>query len=69
MQRYVRLKRTWKAVKQVTLNKSTPATPPTVRSSVAFGLRVRRGTKLRVLLTAAQAATCYAAARSAAIKA
>jgi plastocyanin len=69
VQRYVRLKRTWKAVKQVTLNKSTPATPPTVRSSVAFGLRVRRGTKLRVLLTAAQAATCYAAARSAAIKA
>jgi plastocyanin len=69
VQRYVRIKRTWKAVKQVTLNTSTPATPPTVRSSVAFGLRVRRGTKLRVLLTAAQAATCYAAARSAAIKA
>ena len=69
VQRYVRIKRTWKAVKQVTLNTSTPATPPTVRSSVAFGLRVKRGTKLRVLLTAAQAATCYAAARSAAIKA
>jgi plastocyanin len=69
VQRYVKSKRTWRAVKQVTLNKSKPATPPTVGSSVAFGLRVRRGTKLRVLLTAAQAATCYAAARSAAIKA
>lgn len=70
VQRYVRSKRTWKSVKQVTLNKSKPAaTPPTVRSSVAFGLRVRRGTKLRVLLPAAQAATCYAAARSSAIRA
>jgi plastocyanin len=69
VQRYVKSKRTWRAVKQVTLNKSKPATPPTVGSSVAFGLRVKRGTKLRVLLTAAQAATCYAAARSAAIKA
>jgi plastocyanin len=69
VQRYVKSKRTWRAVKQVTLNKSKPATPPTVGSSVGFGLRVRRGTKLRVLLTAAQAATCYAAARSATIKA
>ncbi len=69
VQRYVKSKRTWKAVKQVTLNKSKPAAPPTVGSSVTFGLRVRRGTKLRVLLTAAQAATCYAAARSAAIRA
>ncbi len=70
VQRYVKSKRAWKAVKQVTLNTSKPAaTPPTVRSSVAFGLRVRRGTKLRVLLPAAQAATCYAAARSSAIKA
>jgi plastocyanin len=70
VQRYVKAKRTWKAVKQVTLNKSKPAaTPPTVRSSVAFGLRVKRGTKLRVLLSAAQAAGCYAAARSSAIKA
>lgn len=70
VQRYVKSKRTWKSVKQVRLNKSRPAaTPPTVRSSVAFGVRVKRGTKLRVLLPAAQAATCYAAARSAAIKA
>jgi plastocyanin len=70
VQRYVKSRRTWKAVKQVTLNKSKPAaTPPTVRSSVAFGLRVKRGTKLRVLLSAAQAAGCYAAARSSAIKA
>ncbi|HKB20479.1 MAG TPA: cupredoxin domain-containing protein [Gaiellaceae bacterium] len=69
VQRYVKSKRTWKSVKQVTLNKSKPGTPPSVRSSVAFGLRIPRGTKLRVLLPAAQAATCYAAARSAAIRA
>src|SRR5262245_23549859 len=69
VQRYVKSKRAWRAVKQVTLNKSKPGTPPTVSSSVAFGLRVRRGTKLRVLLPAVQAATCYAAARSAAIRA
>ena len=69
VQRYVKSRRAWKTVKQVTLNKSKPGTPPTVSSSVAFGLRVRRGTKLRVLLSAAQAATCYAAARSAAIRA
>ena len=69
VQRYVKSKRTWKAVKQVTLNKSQPGTPPAVRTSVAFSLRVRRGTKVRVLLPAAQAATCYAAARSAAVKA
>jgi plastocyanin len=70
VQRYVKSKRTWRAVKHVTLNKSKPAaTPPTVRTSVAFRLRVKRGTKLRVLLSAAQAAGCYAAARSSAIKA
>jgi plastocyanin len=70
VQRYLKSKRAWKSVKQVALNRSKPAaTPPTVRSSVAFRLRVRRGTKLRVLLSAAQAATCYASARSSAIKA
>ncbi len=69
VQRYVKSKRAWKTVKQVTLNKSKPGTPPTVSTSVAFGVRVGLGTKVRVLLPAAQAATCYAAARSAAVKA
>jgi plastocyanin len=69
VQRYAKSKRAWKAVKQVTLSKATAGTPPAVRSSGAFGLRIRRGTKIRVVLPAAQAAPCYAAGRSAAIKA
>ena len=67
--RCVKTRRAWKAVKQVTLTKATPGTPPTVRSSVAFRLRIKRGTKLRVVLSAAQAGACYAAGQSAAIKA
>src|SRR5262245_12049478 len=69
VQRYVKSRGTWKAVKQVTLSTSKPGVAPTVRTSAAFGLRVRRGTKLRTLLSAAQAGPCYAAARSAAIRA
>jgi len=69
VQRYVKSRGTWKAVKQVTLSTSKPGVAPTVRTSAAFGLRVRRGTKLRALLSAAQAGPCYAAARSAAIRA
>ena len=69
VQRYARIKRAWKTVKQVTLNKSAAGTSPAVRSSVAFGVRVARGTKLRVVLSAAQAGPCYAAGQSAAIKA
>jgi plastocyanin len=69
VQRYVKSRRAWKAAKGVTLNTSKPGVAPTVRTSAAFGLRVRRGTKLRALLSAAQAGPCYAAARSAAIRA
>jgi hypothetical protein len=69
VQRYVRTKKAWKAVKRVTLKTAKPGTAPTVVTSAGFRLRVPRGTRLRLVLAQGQAGTCYAAARSGAIRA
>jgi plastocyanin len=69
LQRYARAKRAWKTVKRVTLRTSKPGITPTVVSSTTVRLRIPRGTRLRLLLTADQAGPCYVTTRSAAIRA
>jgi hypothetical protein len=69
LQRYVRIRRAWKAVKQVMLRTVKPGPAPAMISSSGFGARVARKTRLRLLLTQAQAGSCYGPARSATIKA
>jgi plastocyanin len=69
LQRYAKSKRAWKTVKRVALRTAKPGITPTVVSSTTIRLRVARGTRLRLLLTADQAGPCYAATRSAAIRA
>jgi len=69
-QRYVRLTKRWKQVKRVLLATSTPAaTKPTVVSSVTFALKLVRGTRVRVMISTAQAAPCYVTAASASLRA
>ena len=70
LQRYVRARRAWKTVKRVTLRTVKPGTaPPSMISSAGFRARVARRTRLRLLLTQAQAGACYTAARSRTIRA
>jgi plastocyanin len=69
LQRYVRARRAWKTVKRVTLRTVKPGTPPAMISSAGFRARVARRTRLRLLLTQAQAGSCYMAARSGTIRA
>jgi plastocyanin len=69
VQRYVRTKKAWKAVKRVTLKTAKPGTAPTVVTSAGFRLRVPRKTRLRLALQQSQASPCYASALSRAIRA
>jgi plastocyanin len=69
LQRYARVKRAWKTVKRVTLRTAKPGVAPTVVSSAGFGAAVARRTRLRLVLTQAQAGACYAATRSPTIRA
>jgi hypothetical protein len=69
LQRFVRTRRVWKTVKRVTLRTVKPGVAPTMVSSAAFGARVARRTQLRLLLTQAQAGTCYDPGRSGSIRA
>jgi plastocyanin len=57
----------WSVVKRVTLRTATGTTPPTINSSARFRARVRRGTKLRLVML--QPGTCYAPATSNTIRA
>jgi plastocyanin len=69
VQRYVKTKKAWKAVKRVTLKTAKPGTAPTVVTSAGFRLRVARRTRLRIVLAQDQAGACYAPAHSAAVRA
>ena len=69
LQRYVKSKKAWKTVKKVTLRTVTPGIAPTMVSSCGLRAKVARRTKLRLLLVQTQAGTCYAPARSAAVRA
>jgi hypothetical protein len=69
LQRYAKARRAWKTVKRVTLRTAKPGVAPTVVTSTTVKLRLPRGTRLRLLLTADQAGACYVTTRSAAIRA
>ena len=69
-QRYVKLHKRWKQVKRVLLTTSTPAAmKPTVVSSATFTVKLARGTRVRLMITTAQAAPCYVASTSASLRA
>ena len=69
LQRYAKAKRAWKTVKRVTLRNAKAGITPTVVSSTTVRLKIARGTRLRLLLTADQAGACFAATRSSTIRA
>jgi hypothetical protein len=69
-QRYKKLRKRWAQVKRVKLARAVPGTAkPTMISSVSFKSKLARGTRLRVLITTAQAAPCYVKAASKSIRA
>jgi plastocyanin len=69
LQRYVPRRKAWKTVKRVTLRTVKPGTAPTMISSAGFRARVARKSRLRLLLTQAQAGTCYGPVRSRTVRA
>jgi plastocyanin len=68
LQRYSAARRRWLTVKRVVL-RSQLATTPSVVSGATFSSRLKRGTRLRVIVPAAQVAPCYAAAASNVVRA
>jgi hypothetical protein len=69
LQRYRAGKHMWKTVKRVRLSNAKPGVAPTVISSASFGASVPRRTRLRLLFAQDQVGTCYAATRSAVVRA
>jgi plastocyanin len=68
LQRYSAARRRWLTVKRVVL-RSQLAPPPTAITGATFSSRLRRGTRLRVIIPAAQVAPCYAASASNVVRA
>lgn len=68
-QRYKKLKKRWVQVKRIALKTSVAGTKPTVVSSVSFKSTLRAGTRVRVMISKAQAGPCYVAAASKSIRA
>jgi hypothetical protein len=69
-QRYKKLTKRWVQIKRVKLGQAVAGTTkPTMISSVSFKAKVARGTRLRLLISAAQAAPCYVKAASKSIRA
>lgn len=69
-QRYKKLKKRWVQVKRVVLKTSAAGTSkPTVVSSVSFTSKVRAGTRVRAMITKAQAGPCYLPATSKSLRA
>jgi hypothetical protein len=68
-QRYKKLKKRWVQVKRLALKTSVAGTKPTVVSSVSFKSRLRAGTRVRVMISKAQAGPCYLTAASKSIRA
>jgi hypothetical protein len=62
-----RTKTKWRSIKKVTLALVAASTPPTQLTSAKFALRLKGHPRVRVVLPAAQAGTCYLAAKSGAI--
>jgi plastocyanin len=69
LQRFATKRHAWVTVKRVVLRNVKAGTPPTMVSSAGFRTGVARRTRLRLVLTQAQAGACYAPARSARVRA
>lgn len=63
LHRYSAVRRRWLTVKNVVL-RSQLAAPPAAVTGATFASRLRRGTRLRVIVPAAQVGPCYAASAS-----
>jgi len=62
---FQRLRRTkWVSLKKVTLATVTPGTKPTEVSSATFRIKMPLGLRIRAVLPATQAATCYHGTKS-----
>jgi hypothetical protein len=69
-QRYKKLTKRWVQVKRVALGAAVPgSTKPTMITSVSFKAKVARGTRVRMMISAAQAGPCYVKATSKSIRA
>jgi hypothetical protein len=69
-QRYKKLHKRWVQVKRLALGPAVPgATKPTMISSVSFKSKIARGTRVRVMISNAQAGPCYVKAASKSIRA
>jgi plastocyanin len=70
LQRYAPKRKAWKRVKRVTLTVAKPGVPATtVVTSAGFKASVARRTRLRIVLPAGQAGTCYVPSKSAPVRA
>ena len=64
-QRYRKLRKRWVQVKRLPLGPAVPGqAKPTMISSVSFKAKLARRTRVRMMITAAQAGPCYIAAVS-----
>jgi hypothetical protein len=68
-QRYSKLRKRWVQVKRVVLGAAAAGPkPPTMITSATFTSKLARGTRVRVMLSGAQAAPCYVTATSATLR-
>jgi hypothetical protein len=69
-QRYAKARKRWMQVKRVLLGAAAAGPkPPTMVTSATFTSKLARGTRVRVMISAAQAAPCYVSATSATLRA
>jgi len=69
VQRYVTARRRWVTVKRVVLRSAGAPVAGAITTRAGFTSRVRRGTRLRLVLPQSQAGTCHTAAQSGSVRA
>jgi plastocyanin len=69
LQRYAQTRRRWVTVRRVVLRTGSGPVGGAITTRAGFTSRLRRGTRLRLVLLQSQAGTCYAASRSSLVRA
>ena len=69
LQRYAQTRRRWVTVRRVVLRTGSGPVGGAITTRAGFTSRLRRGTRLRLVLLQSQAGTCYAASRSGLVRA